>query len=231
MLDLDRPDSPATIDALLTRARGLAGLTIAALGKRVGHRVPRDLRGHKGFVGMCVELALGAKAKSSPEPDFPHLGIELKTIPVRGDGLPTESTYVCQASLDGSEERDWRGSSVYKKLARVLFVPIEDPPDVTLAKRRIGMPFLWIMGASEEAELITDWTMLSERIRMGELGELTTVQGAWLHLRPKAQTHADRTSAVGEDGWMVPMQPRAWYLRPAFTARLLARAFAPVDLA
>ncbi|MFO0746184.1 MAG: MutH/Sau3AI family endonuclease [Myxococcota bacterium] len=226
---LDRPDSPPTLEALLQRARGLAGKSVAMLGKQVGHRVPRSLHGHKGFVGMCVELALGAKAKSSPEPDFPHLGVELKTIPVRSDGRPTEATHVCVAALDGSELREWRASLVYRKLARVLFVPIEDPPDTALRDRRIGMPWLWLMGPDEEAVLQRDWSELGARIRAGEVDSIRGVDGVALQLRPKSQTAADTTAGIGDEGWLVSTQPRAWYLRPslhrrALAARLRARA-------
>lgn len=225
MNEIVRPDSPASLEVLLARARGLAGVTVGALAQRVGHRAPQDLGGHKGFIGMCVELALGAKAKSSPEPDFPHLGVELKTIPFRADGRPTESTHVCVAALDGSEGHEWRASLVYRKLARVLFVPVEDPPGVALRDRRIGMPWLWIMGPDEEAVLARDWAELTARIHAGEVDEIKGADGVALQLRPKAQTAADMTTAIGDDGWLVSMQPRAWYLRPSFTGALIRRAF------
>lgn len=225
VIELDRPDSPASLDVLLVRAQGLAGLSIAMLGKRVGHRVPTSLRGHKGFIGMCVELALGAKSKSAPEPDFPHLGVELKTIPVRADGRPTESTHVCVASLDGTEDRAWRASLVYRKLASVLFVPVHDDDALALQDRRLGMPFLWHMGADEEAVLAGDWAALTARIRAGEIDAISGAEGVALQLRPKAQTATDTTQAVGDEGWLVAVRPRAWYLRPSFTGTILARAF------
>jgi len=223
---IERPDSPATIEVLLERARRLAGLSIAALGKRVGHRVPTTLRWNKGFVGACVERALGAKQKSAPEPDFPHLGVELKTIPVRPDGRPTESTHVCVCALDGSERPTFRESLVYRKLARVLFVPVEDRDDTPLAERRLGMPWLWVMGPDEEAVLARDWADIMGRIRAGEVDAVTGRDGEALQIRTKAQTAAETTAAVGDEGWLVDVRPRAWYLRPSFTGALLRRAFA-----
>lgn len=226
MLDLDRPDSPGSLDDLLSRARKLAGCTVAMVGKRIGHRVPKTLRWNKGFVGMCVEVALGAKQKSAPEPDFPHLGVELKTIPVRPDGRPTESTHVCTAVLDGSEGTSWRDTLVYRKLAKVLFVPVEDVEGVPLCERRFGMPWLWIMGPDDEAVLEQDWRDIAGRIRAGEADAITGREGVALQLRTKANTASDMTAAVGDEGWLVAMRPRAWYLRPSFTGALLRRAFA-----
>jgi len=209
----------------MARARGLAGWTIRMLGKRVGHRVPKTLRWNKGFVGMCVELALGAKAKSTPEPDFPHLGVELKTIPVRLDGRPTEATHVCVAALDGRDGPTFRDSLVYRKLARVLFVPVEDVDAVALADRRLGMPFLWTMSPEDEAMIAHDWSEIGARIRVGEVDEVTGREGVALQLRTKAQTAADLTHAIGDEGWLVAMRPRAWYLRPSFTGAIVRRAF------
>lgn len=223
--ELERPDSPRSLDELLARARGLAGWTITMLGKRVGHRVPKTLRWNKGFVGMCVELALGAKSKSAPEPDFPHLGVELKTIPVRPDGRPTESTHVCAATLDGSDGPTFRDTLVYRKLARVLFVPVEDVEGTPLGARRLGMPFLWTMGAEDEAVIERDWRDIAGRIRAGEVDEVSGREGVALQLRTKAQTALDTTLAMGDEGWLVAMRPRAWYLRASFTGVLVRRAF------
>jgi DNA mismatch repair endonuclease MutH len=42
----------------------------------------RDLKRDKGWIGILLELWLGASAGSKPEQDFAALGVELKTIPV-----------------------------------------------------------------------------------------------------------------------------------------------------
>ena len=99
------PEPPETEDALLARATSLSGRTLSEVAKPYGWRVPKDFRRHKGWAGQLIELALGASAGSKAEPDFPHLGIELKTIPVSEVGQPYESTFVCTAPLDGLEVR------------------------------------------------------------------------------------------------------------------------------
>ena len=228
---LERPDSPATLEVLLARAVGLAGLRVADLARRVGLRVPRDHKSNKGFLGVAVELALGASAKTDPEPDFPALGVELKTLPIRPDGTPTESTYVCQAALDGRDaDHTFATSTVGHKLAKVLFVPYVASGDIPLAERRFAMPFLWVRDATDEARLAADWQSLSGRIRRGEADTIGAADGVILQLRPKALSAADRTRGLGEDGWLVAVSPKAWYLRRTFTHTLVQRAFglAPV---
>lgn len=200
-------------------------MTIGELAHARGYRVPKDQRGHKGFVGQLVELGLGASAGSDPEPDFPALGVELKTLPVSPEGRPAESTYVCLARLDGRESLTFADSYVAKKLARVLFVPVVANGADPLAERRFGMPFLWEPGADDLARLADDFDRLQARVRLGQLEEMRGQEGAILQLRPKAMNRDDRTLGVSEDGWLVAVRPRAWYLRASFTAELVARAF------
>ena len=87
---------------LLTRAQALAGYTLSELAQQAGIPTPADLRRDKGWVGMLLEIHLGASAGSKPERDFAHLGVELKTIPVDAQGRPLETTFVCVAPLTGN---------------------------------------------------------------------------------------------------------------------------------
>ena len=218
------PPRPTSLPELLSRARGLAGMTIGELARWQGYRVPTDLRRHKGFIGQLVEVALGASAGSDPEPDFPELGVELKTLPVTAEGRPVESTYVCLARLDGREAMTFSESFVGKKLARVLFVPVESS-GAALAERRIGMPFFWEPSAEDLARLAADFERLGGRVRLGEVEELRGQDGEVLQLRPKAMSRDERTLGVSSDGWLTPVRPRGWYLRASFTAELVARTF------
>jgi DNA mismatch repair protein MutH len=190
-----------------------------------GFRVPGSLHANKGFIGQIAELALGASAGSDPEPDFPALGIELKTLPIREDGRPVEATYVCHARLTGGEPLEWDQSHVSRKLDRVLFLPVVDDGKTPLAKRRFGMPFLWSPDASELAVLSADFRALQARVRMGESDDITTKDGVALHLRPKALSRHELTLGISDEGWVVALRPKAWYLRPSFTARIVARRF------
>ncbi|MGE0860290.1 MAG: MutH/Sau3AI family endonuclease, partial [Gammaproteobacteria bacterium] len=113
---------------LLARAGALAGAPVREVAALCRRPVPRDLRRHKGWLGELLECALGATARSRPEPDFVELGIELKTVPVDQDGRPRESTHVCTVSLGDLVGQRGPTSSVRRKLARELWVPLEADP-------------------------------------------------------------------------------------------------------
>lgn len=201
---------------LLARALSMTGLPVAAL---AAGSAPA---GHKGWSGEVLERALGVPDPAHDGPDFPALGIEVKTLPVDGRRRPLESTHICTLNPLQDSGSDWAGSRVRAKLARVLWVPLLVAEGAGPAARIVGQALLWSPDALEEARLRADWEELMERVACGRMEETTARIGEWLQLRPKA-AHG-RVTAPGHaaDGSPAAQLPRGFYLRPAFTARLLA---------
>ena len=216
-------DPPASEQVLLARARRLAGRSLGDLADERRIAVPTDLRRAKGWVGQLLEQALGATASSRPVPDFPELGVELKSIPVDPRGAPRESTYVCTAPLDGSMPRQWSESWVCKKLARVLWIPIVVSPGATPAQRIVGAAVLWTPDAEEHELLRADYEGLTERIDLGEVWDLDARHGVALQLRPKGAHGEDWVWALDSEGEWVQTSPRGFYLRASFTRKVLAK--------
>ncbi|HMJ13005.1 MAG TPA: DNA mismatch repair endonuclease MutH [Polyangiaceae bacterium] len=211
---------------LLARARALAGVSLGELALQFGVSVPESQLRAKGWVGQLLERALGATAGSRAKPDFEGLGIELKTLPVDARGKPKESTFVCTIALTEIGEVEWEHSRVRRKLARVLWVPVEAEASLPFAGRRFGEPLLWSPDSEEEAELRFDWEELAGRIGMGELERITGHFGKHLQVRPKAAHSRVRRRGIDEDGAYVEAPPRGFYLRPSFTLRLLRKYYA-----
>lgn len=220
------PDGPPNTEAaLLDAAQGLAGRSLAYLAEGLGRPVPADLRRHKGWVGQLIEAALGCVAGSAAGPDFPRLGIELKTIPIDAEGVPRETTFVCTAPLMALGQLSWTESPVRKKLARVLWIPVEADPALPLARRRVGSPCLWSPSPEEDARLQADWDELSGLVADGFVESITAHRGHWLQIRPKAANRRQRTWGADDEGDPIRTLPRGFYLRRDFTSALLARRF------
>jgi len=218
--------APRSESELLARARELAGLTLAALAARHGARAPTSLRRAKGWTGEVIERSLGAGGASRPEPDFPALGVELKTIPVDPAGRPHESTWVCTVPLAGPEGTTWAQSLVRAKLARVLWVPIVSERGTPPAERLIGTPLLWSPSEREHAALRADFEELMDLVCLGGLDRISARHGTWLQIRPKAAHSRARRRGIGAGGEPTMTLPLGFYLRAAFTARVLRGHYA-----
>ncbi|MBN2191532.1 MAG: DNA mismatch repair endonuclease MutH [Polyangiaceae bacterium] len=219
------PPPPATEAELVARAAALAGRTLGSLADELELSVPSDLRRAKGFPGMLMERALGATAASRAEPDFPALGVELKTIPVDARGHPCESTFVATIDCATIGEVEWERSVVRAKLARVLWMPIEGSRPIPVGDRRIGSALIWSPSPEEERLLRFDWEELAGVIGQGEVERMTGHLGRNLQVRPKAANSRSRRRAFDRDGARCAVLPRGFYLRASFTSALLARHF------
>jgi DNA mismatch repair protein MutH len=221
-LNFERKISPPeSIDELLSRCDALMGKTLGQVAAQAGIVVPVDLQRDKGWVGALFESVLGADAGNRAEPDFMHLGVELKTLPINKHGLPKESTYVCMVSMQQTGELDWHHSWLKRKLATVLWLPIEAESDIALGERYIGQAWLWQPSPQQEAVLRRDWEELMDRVVLGGQSEITAREGEYLQIRPKAAHSRVLVVGVSSEGSKEKINPKGFYLRTSFTKLLL----------
>ena len=204
---------PETEEQLLAQAQQLSGYTLGELAALAGLVTPENLKRDKGWIGVLLEIWLGASAGSKPEQDFAGLGVELKTIPVDSLGRPLETTFVCVAPLTGNSGVTWETSHVRHKLKRVLWIPV------------VGSPLLWSPNEEEDRQLREDWEELMDMIVLGQVERITARHGEYLQIRPKAANAKALTEAIGARGERILTLPRGFYLKKNFTSALLARHF------
>lgn len=216
---------PHTLAELMHRCRHLAGLTLGEVAAEFQQPVPSDLRKDKGWVGQMMEYALGANAGSQALPDFPELGVELKTLPISAHGKPLESTYVCVAPLTGITGQRWQESWVCQKLQCVLWLPVLAERHIPIEERVIGQGFLWQPNTLQSAQLQQDWEELMELITLGGINKIRGAHGKVLQLRPKAADSRALTKAVGARGEPITTLPRGFYLKSSFTYEILQQQF------
>jgi len=199
----------------------LAGLTLGELAVKLNVAIPKNLNKEKGWQGLLLEQALGASAGSKPEPDFPHLGIELKSIPIDHSGKPLETTFVCVAPLTGLVGSTWQTSHLRNKMARVLWVPVISERSIPIEERIICTPFLWSPDAEEEKLMADDWQELTDMIVLGNVENINGKVGQVLQLRPKAANSKVKTQAFNKHGEPFLTLPRGFYLKTGFTRSLI----------
>ncbi len=214
---------PTSETELLERAQALAGFTLGEIAHQAGIKVPENLKREKGWIGLLLEHVLGASAGSRPEPDFPQLGIELKSLPISYIGKPLETTFVCVAPLTGLVGASWEHSHIRNKLARVLWVPVVSERSIPVHERIVGTPFIWSPSPEEEQLLAMDWQELTDMIVLGEVENINGKYGQVLQLRPKAANSQAKTKAFNRHGQPFMTLPRGFYIKTAFTQMLLKK--------
>lgn len=212
---------PKNETELLDRAQNLAGMSLGEIAAAINVEVPKDLKREKGWIGLLLEQVLGASAGSRPEPDFPHLGIELKSLPINAHGKPLETTFVCVAPLTGLVGAQWQTSHIRNKLARVLWIPVISERSIAIADRMVGTAFIWSPSQEEEQLLALDWQELTDMIVLGNVENIHGKHGQVLQLRPKAANSSAKTQAFNRHGQPFMTLPRGFYLKTAFTQALL----------
>ena len=168
-----------------------------------------------------LEKILGASAGSRPEPDFPQLGIELKSLPIDRYGKPLETTFICVAPLTRLVGASWKTSHICNKLARVLWVPVISERHMAIADRIICNPFIWSPSVEEDHLLASDWQELTDMIVLGEVEKINGKHGQVLQLRPKAANSKAKTQAFDRNGKPFMTLPRGFYIKTPFTQMLL----------
>lgn len=220
------PPPPKSEKELLTRARGLAGLTLADLATKYNQPIPKDTLHAKGWIGQLIEITLGATASSLAEPDFQLIGIELKTLPLTNSGKPKESTYVCTVPLSNLHEQKWDTCWLKRKLQRVLWLPLEADKRIPLAERHVGNATLWSPSDAQSSQLQQDWEELMELVCLGKLDQITSHMGRYLQIRPKGANAKSLTTTLDEEGNSIQTLPRGFYLRPEFTQLIIQANYA-----
>ena len=211
--------APKSITELLDCANAVAGLTLVELAQRFNLATPHNLSIKKGWAGQLLELALGATAGSKAEPDFQHLNIELKTLPLTADHHAKESTFVCSVTKNMGAR--FEESVVYQKLQRVLWIPIEADPAIPFTSRRIGAPILWSPTAEQYIILAQDWCELTEMLTLGYYDNISAKFGTYLQLRPKAAHSRILRNHINLEGQLQKIIPRGFYLRTILTNQIL----------
>lgn len=214
------PFEPTSIEVLQKRCQWLEGQPLQQLAQTLQIKLPETLQFEKGAIGQLIEKALGAQAGSLPMPDFPHLGIELKTIPVNAAYVPQESTYICTTQVD-AKITQWQHSTVYKKTRHILWVPILTSPGQAIATRQIGTCLLWQPTPTQLATLQADWEELMEMVTLGHIDQINASYGEYLHIRPKAAHSKVLYHTSNLAGERIQANPKGFYLRTRFTREIL----------
>ncbi|WDI78487.1 DNA mismatch repair endonuclease MutH [Candidatus Purcelliella pentastirinorum] len=212
-------------DELIDKLKSLAGFTIKEILFNKNISLLTSSKFDKGSIGKLIECLLGLINNNYAKQDFFDIGLELKTIPVNNFGFPIEDTFVCSAKLIGNFDYSWESSYVKSKISRVLWIPVEHYRRMSILDKRIGLPIIWSPNCAEEKLLKIDWEEIMSFIILGEIEKLDSIYGDILYIKSKAKNSNYLTNAIGNDGEIIMVNPKSFYLRKFFTKKILFHNF------
>ena len=212
---------PQNTEQLKERLFSIMGKSLSELATFAKIALPVSPVHGKGFQGELIERLLGASAPGLPIPDFPNLGIELKTVPVSADFKVLESTFFCSAPLNEMRVRRFEESILFHKISRVLFVFFVAPRDFAYEKRYVAGFRFWSPSKEDLAVIRQDYDELMEKVSLGLVEEISARNGNVIQMRPKAANGQALTDCVGPAGTMIKVRPRGFYMRRIFMQNLI----------
>lgn len=212
---------PKTEESLFLQAQLLSGRCLGELAVKAGMDIPCNLKYEKGWIGKLIEFWLGGACSSMSGPDFPNLGIELKTIPIK-NGNSSEPTFICNESLVKGLDMTWKNSYIYNKIRRILWMPIlYNRKNILLSKLTVGNYLLWSPNKEENHLLKSDWEELMDLVFLQNTTHSIPYYGEILQLIPnKSGTKKLLTSASRNYSNPSFNISKRFYFRKRFTSKI-----------
>lgn len=217
-----------TEEALMYKAKQAEGKTFGEIDK--SGRIENERA--KGQLGQIVEESFfGYKVNSKSEPDFAHLGIELKVTPIKrnknGSLSAKERLVLNIINYEKEVETPFSESSFWKKNEEILMMFYEWIPEIKRADYRILKSYLHNF-TEEDLEIIKrDWHLITEKIKDGLAHELSEADTNYLAASTKgANKNSLRTQPFSSQ---MAMQ-RAFSLKQSYMTALVRKIITADEL-
>lgn len=182
-------DSTST-DSILDYAFRLTGKTLRDFLTPEEQLEVIEDKTNKGMLGNLVEkYYFHINPGSSPLPDFPEAGIELKTAAVKPSTgrrkpgpLPiTPSAYqskervkLARINYMNLVDEQWENNSLFKKCATILLLlSLFDANKDLVDRMFIAEPILWRLSGKDIEFIMNDWNRIVSKVRAGEAHNLS----------------------------------------------------------
>jgi DNA mismatch repair endonuclease MutH len=185
-----------SVDELLDKAKWLEGKTLSEIAEVIkkSDNVSRVVT--KGDVGYVIEKGFfGIERNSESEPDITHLGVEVKTCPLKFNKDRTKLSVKEPLSLniinymEEHKNNDITQSSLYKKNKKMLLILYIHDKEKKRSEYIIKYVFLWVMDEKVLNELRPDYMIIINKIREGKAHEIHQKNNKYLTLCPKHSGH------------------------------------------
>jgi len=225
-----------TQEELLRKALWLEGKTLAEIVKDINLSDKDSRVTTKGNVGYVIENGFfGVKKNSDALPDIPHLGIEIKTSPLKYNSDRTKLTVKEPLSLniinyfDEAKCDDIKDSSLYKKNKTILFVFYIHDNTKLRSQYEVKYVFLWHIDDAVLNDLRPDYKKIQNMILEGRAHEIHQYQHEFLTLCPKHNgtfnDPSEMTSKRKQPFSELPAEVRAFRIKNSYMNMIICKNY------
>lgn len=186
--------------------------------ERIFAELQKPVTGSKGNFGQLVEtLHFGIRNNSISEPDFPKVGVELKTTPLKstGRGLRSKERLVLNIiDFETEDKSTFETSSFWKKnktLLLMLYLRAAEVQSIDYIFRDIKY---WEF-PSQDLEIIRrDWGIIKDKINRGLAHEIS--EGDTMYLGACTKGATAEKSYRSQPNSTLPAKQRAYSLKSRY---------------
>lgn len=231
MLDLD---SIKSTEQLLKMAKWLEGKKLKDISKAIKKSDSDSRVKTKGNVGYVIEQGFfGIPMNSGPYPDVRHLGVEIKTCPLKYDTGTKMLSVKEPLSLNminymqEYKHKTIRESSFYKKNKLVLFVCYIHDKSEPRSEYVIKYVFYWKIDDRVIKELTPDYKAIIQKITQGRARDIHQKDNRYLTLCPKHngvfKDPKEPTSKSPQPFNKKPAEKKAFRLKTVYLDAIISR--------
>lgn len=182
-------------------------------------------KGNKGALGQAIEYTFfDYLPNSEQEPDFPDVGIELKTNPVKRVNVGTSRenvsakerlvlTMIDYEKLAEEKDAAWEDTMLYRKLNKILLVSYLYEPDRDVLDYKIVHVGMIDIPENDMDQIRRDWKTIVGEVVDGKAHEISSGDTVYLEACTKgASSKTMRTQPFSD----IPAKQRAFALKSGY---------------
>ncbi len=209
------PYDPSNRESILEYAYLLEGHTLRESCDTDGYS---SEKGNKGGLGQAVEYCyFKYEPNSSQEPDFPEVGLELKTTPIKRNKNKSiaakERLVLTMINYFDVVDETWETSVCYKKMEDILLISYLYEQEKEIYDYEIEFVGIQSFSSEDLSVIEKDWKIIVDKVRRGEAHNLSSADTHYLEACPKSSNSSVRRNQPFSD---IPAKPRAFALKSSY---------------
>lgn len=184
--------------------------------------------GGKGAMGDTVEeYYFDIKNNNVQGPDFPKVGVELKTTGLKydADKKPRAKERLAITAINWNEvvNEDFETSHLMDKISKVLLMAYDYNPDSdSVLDMTFRLASMWGVPERDKPQMLADWNAVLDKVRAGDADKVSGRDTVYLEAATTGSGHGKVYPQPYSDR---PAKPRRWALKPTYMTTVINQLF------